>query len=439
MQTIINPLVVSVGPTNETTITPVPMTHHGGGTKKVLAVAAMVAIPIAAPAIASSIAASGVLGAAISGAMATTAGAVISSAIVGAGLGAITAKVTGGSVRAGAIGGAIAGGIGGYGARSGFGQPTTGTVTSNPNIMNANANSYGGANTFGGGADGGFMLASNTTGGLTATNAVNTGTGNVLSSGGAGFVESMKAGLSNVGQKVVSKITSPDALANVVLQVGGAAAAEALVPTPDNAEEAAAIEEYRAELEALRQKDEAAFNAKMDAAKAHMVQAGYYDPNYFGLQAANRAAISQGRKLRDFERSAALSSGGLSQGERRRAALQSGLNVQTAYDQGFGQGVGLQNQALTTATNLIPTGGVGGVNAASNYLTLASAKAERDSNAATAQKDRIMNFFGGLNTSAGRTKKEDERIEKEAAEFNNQLGVINPDKEDDRFKELPMA
>ena len=52
MQTIINPLVVSVGPTNETTITPVPMTHHGGGTKKVLAVAAMVAIPIAAPAIA---------------------------------------------------------------------------------------------------------------------------------------------------------------------------------------------------------------------------------------------------------------------------------------------------------------------------------------------------------------------------------------------------
>ena len=99
MQTIINPLVVSVGPTNEATITPVPMTHHGGGVKKAIAVVAMVAIPIAAPAIASSIAASGVLGAAISGAMATTAGAVVSSAIVGAGLGAITAKVTGGDVK----------------------------------------------------------------------------------------------------------------------------------------------------------------------------------------------------------------------------------------------------------------------------------------------------------------------------------------------------
>jgi len=426
MQTIINPLVVSVGPTSETIITPVPMTHHGGGTKKVLAVAAMVAIPIAAPAIASSIAASGVLGAAISGAMATTAGAVISSAIVGAGLGAITAKVTGGSVRAGAIGGAIAGGIGGYGARANFGQAAPPNITSDPNILNANANTYGGANTFGGG-DPNFMLASNT-GGLTATNAVNTSLSNTTAQ--PSFFQSMKAGLSDVGQKVVSKITSPDALANTVLQVGGAAAAEALVPTPDNAEEAAAIAEYKAELEALRQKDEAAFNAKMDAAKAHMVQAGYYDPNYFGLQAANRAAISQGQKLRNFERTSALSSGGLSQGERRRAALQSGLNVQTAYDQGFGQGVGLQNTALTAATNLIPTGNTGGVTRAGGLLELASAKGARDSNAATAQKDRIMNFFGGLNTSSGNTNKEDEDIEQSAAEFNNQLGVINPDKDD---------
>ena len=63
----------------------------------------------------------------------------------------------------------------------------------------------------------------------------------------------------------------------------------------------------------------------MDAAKAHMVQAGYYDPNYFALQSANRAAIAEGRKLRDFERKAGLTSGGVSQGDRRRAALSGGL------------------------------------------------------------------------------------------------------------------
>ena len=62
----------------------------------------------------------------------------------------------------------------------------------------------------------------------------------------------------------------------------------------------------------------------MDAAKAHMVQAGYYDPNYFGLQSANRAAIAEGRKLREFERSAGIEEGGVSQGERRRALLAGG-------------------------------------------------------------------------------------------------------------------
>ena len=58
MQTI-NPLVVSVGPAAGTTpIYPTQLIEHGGGVKKVIAVAAMVLIPVAAPAIASSIAAS---------------------------------------------------------------------------------------------------------------------------------------------------------------------------------------------------------------------------------------------------------------------------------------------------------------------------------------------------------------------------------------------
>ena len=49
MQTIINPLVVSVGPTNEATITPVPMTHHGGGIKKAIAVVATSSALLAKP------------------------------------------------------------------------------------------------------------------------------------------------------------------------------------------------------------------------------------------------------------------------------------------------------------------------------------------------------------------------------------------------------
>ena len=75
-------------------------------------------------------------------------------------------------------------------------------------------------------------------------------------------------------------------------------------------QEAATLEAYTAELADLKAKDEAAFNAKMDAAKQYVVQAGYFSPEYFGLQAANKTAIEQEKKLRDFRRTAGLKTGG---------------------------------------------------------------------------------------------------------------------------------
>ena len=416
MQTIINPLVVSVGPTNEATITPVPMTHHGGGIKKAIAVVAMVAIPIAAPAIASSIAASGVLGAAISGAMATTAGAVVSSAIVGAGLGAITAKVTGGDVKAGAISGLIGGGIGGYGARANFGQaaPVTNTPTAATNL--------GGGNIAGSGTttlpDGVVNASLSNTANTGVQNAVLTNTSSALSNTTAnpGFIESMKAGLGSAAEKVVSKITNPDTLANAVLQVGGAVAGEAIVGTPGMTdEEQAAIQQYKQELETLKQRDEAAFNQKMDAAKQYMVQAGYYDPNYFALQSANRAAIAEGRKLREFERKAGLTSGGVSQGDRRRAALSGGANVQSAFDRGFLTGQNLQNQVMSTGVGLIPSAPKSGVIQASGLVDVASQMGSIERQAAADKKSAISGFFGKFNTASGLTKEQQEELNKKSS------------------------
>jgi len=432
MQTIINPLVVSVGPTNEATITPVPMTHHGGGIKKVVAVVAAIAIPIAAPAIASSIAASGVLGAAISGAMATTAGAVVSSAIVGAGLGAITAKVTGGDVKAGAISGLIGGGIGGYGARAGFGQatPTTtaGTATTSGTTGTTLSNAGGATTATTGGTTG---TALSNTGGATLQNAsfsgaqnVASGVSNQLSNQAAnqGFVASMKAGLSNAGEMVVDRLTNPDTLANAVLQVGGAVAAEAIVGTPDTSPETQqAIEQYKQELQALKQRDEAAFNAKMDAAKQYMVQAGYYDPNYFGLQSANRAAIAEGRKLREFERKAGLRTGGVSSGERRRAALSGGANVQSAFDRGFLQGQNLQNQVMSTGVGLIPSGSPNAANAALGLANFYSGQDAQEQAAANAKKSQIQKFFGAFSSQSGLTDAE----KKKRAQLSGGLDTSN--------------
>ena len=424
MQTIINPLVVSVGPTSEATITPVPMTHHGGGVKKVIAVVAAVAIPIAAPIIASSIAASTVLGATVSAAMATTAGAVVSSAIVGAGLGAITAKVTGGDVKAGAISGLIGGGIGGYtaAAKPGmFGNPTSTNVANTSSTFSGNAVRAPGA-------DGSVVNANQV---VDSSAALSNTQGQVMNANLAGssklaadvsnqlsnqvvdksFTATMKAGLSNAGEMLVDRLTNPEVLANAALQVGGAVAAEAIVGTPpdQSPETQAAIEQYKAELSALKERDEAAFNQKLDAAKQYMVQAGYYDPNYFALQSANKAAIAEGRKLREFERKAGLTMGGTSAGERRRAALAGGANVQSAFDRGFLTGQNLQNQVMSTGVGLIPNAPTSAANA---QLGLANFYAGQDSAAqqsAQAKKDNIQKFFGAFAVNRGKTDAEKEK------------------------------
>ena len=411
MQTI-NPLVVSVGPAAGTTpIYPTQLIEHGGGVKKVIAVAAMVIIPVAAPAIASSIAASGVLGAAVSGAMATTAGAVVSSAIVGAGLGAVTAKVTGTSVKAGAIGGALGGGFGGYRAASAgtFGTPQGGISATADRTLGTN---FSGANTATdtstlttGGVDG------NPTGGnLGGDQVLNTSTDAAVGEAGKQtFMEKM----ASVPSKIADKITNPDTLANLTLQAGGQLLATTLVPPgsmPElSAEEQQVLEEYKAELADLKQNNEAAFNAKMDASKQFLVQAGYFSPEYFGLQSANKAATDQERKLREYRRTAGLTSfrnTGMSAAEERRAALDSGRNVQSAYDSGFQKGMTAQNQALTTGYGMIPSGDASYANALAGLAnTYSGLRAQEDK-----KRENIAQFFGGLNVASGNSEEDEKKL-----------------------------
>jgi len=417
MQTIINPLVVSIGPTSETTITPVPMTHHGGGLKKLVAVVVAVAIPIAAPIIASSLVASTAIGAAVTATIGATATA---------------------AVKAGAISGLIGGGISGYmsAAKPGmFGNPAAQSTTTATTATTLDGSAVpGSATTNVAGAE--IVPASMTTSSGTAatlSNAASTADAATKVS----FLDSMKTGLSNAGQLVASKLTNPETLANAVLQVGGAVAAEAIVGTPANqsAETLEAIEQYKAELTALKAKDEAAFNQKMEAAKQYMVQAGYYDPNYFGLQAANKAAITEGRKLREFERKAGLREGGVSSGDMRRAALSGSANVQSAFDRGFLSGVDLQNKATSTGVGLIPSAST---NAANAQLGLANFYAGQDSAAqasAQAKKDNIQKFFGSFAVNRGKTDAEKAKDAKTVAGLNtssmpqmdnNIPGVVTP-------------
>ena len=414
----INPLVVSVGPSADATpIYPIAPTEHGGGVKKVIAVAAAVVIPIAAPAIASSLVASAGVSA-LSAFAATTAGSVITSAVTGAALGAITAKVTGQSVKAGAIAGLIGGGIGGYGTamRTGAGLGNvnqTGVQATFDRARTSVSNMFGGNN----------QAATNQT--LTGPDG-NPVSGNVggpdqivgdttkLSGGAGGGKEALSftEKLAAVPSKVVDKITNPDTLANLTLQAGGQLLATQLIKPGSMPELSAAeqqtLDAYTAELADLKAKDEAAFNAKMDAAKQYVVQAGYFSPEYFGLQAANKTAIEQEKKLRDFRRTAGLQTGrgAMSAAEERRLALQAGRNVQSSYDAGFQKGMTAQNEALRTGYGMIPSGSPMYANALANQMNY-QAGLRRDQDE---KRDNIAEFFGGLNVASGSDKEKDEQI-----------------------------
>ena len=435
----INPMVVALRPTNGTIVRRIQPTEHGGGVKKVLAVVVAVAIPIAAPAIASSLVASAGISA-VTAFAATTAGAAVTSAVVGAGLGAISAKVMGGDVKSGAIMGAIGGGIGGYGVAQSTGA---GLGNVNQTGIQATAAEYGigtapGAETAGlntAGADTGATLTSDptsgtlaeaTTGEATLQNASLPGT-NVADAGArlsntavatetaktamsqlppdASFAAKSGAYLKDAGSALVSKVTDPAALASLTMQAGGQLLGAALAPDPEMPPEQRELLEMRkAELAELKERDENAFNAQMDAAKSFLQQAEQYDPTYMAFQAANKEAIDQQRKLREQYRKSALSSGrNISEAEKRRMSLDSARNVSSRYDEGFQKGLTAQNKVTQAGLSAIPNSS--NFAAYTNALQSLSQDTQKAEDAAIQASQgagkNISDLFAGFNTTSG--------------------------------------
>jgi hypothetical protein len=97
----------------------------------------------------------------------------------------------------------------------------------------------------------------------------------------------------------------------------------------------------------------------------------------------------------------------MSAAEERRAALDSGRNVQSAYDSGFQKGMTAQNQALSTGYGMIPSGDASYANALAGLAnTYSGLRAQQDK-----KRENIAEFFGGLNTASGNSKKDKEKLE----------------------------
>jgi len=420
----INPVVVSVSPTSTTPITPINPTYHGGGLKKLAAVVVAVVIPVAAPAIASAVGLSGAIAAA---GASTTVASVAGSAIVGAGLGAVSAKVTGGDVKTGALMGAIGGGIGGYSAATKAAAAATEPVAADAALSGGTTTTTtpvaADASTLGGATVTPAVASSNTLADAAIQNA-SLGGAQGVATGGQAVVDAttqslgakLVAGAKAAGSAVVGAVTNPENLASITIQAGAQLVGAALAPDPEmSPEQAELIELRKEELAILKEKDEAAFNAQMDAAEQYLRQADQYNPVYMAFQAANKAAIDSQRKLREQERKYALASGReLSPAERRRMQLDAARNVSSSYDQGFQQGLTAQNKTTQAGLSAIPN--------ASTYASYTNALAGLTDDVRTAEEaalarsstaaKNISDLFAGFDTERQTTDDEQDAINK---------------------------
>jgi hypothetical protein len=373
----------------------------GGGFKKVISVAAVIAIPFVAPAIASSIGLSAVIG--------STAG----SALVGAGLGAANASLTGGDVERGAIMGGLGGGIAGYNyvptpttpapvfdynsttntmvPAPGFDGATTAAAFDpvSSSYTNVDAQRAAGLDTSTAAFDpvsssytnpeaqqaAGFNAPPNTS--TAAFDPVSSDYTNVDAQRAAGgtqtfadgpmgppappgstvvgatttvpmtFAEAVRA----VPGEIAAKFSDPKALADMTLRAAGALAGSLSAGDGMSDEEKRLLKAQTDELRALQESNKMLFDQKLQAAQDLIGESKYFDPEYFGLQRARRAQLAGAKAKRAGLRGL---KGSRRASEERRFDLATGRETGTAFDQGFGAGVTGRTQTLQAGLTAMP-------------------------------------------------------------------------------------
>lgn len=392
--------------------------------KRVVGVVAAIAIPFAAPAIAGAIATS--LGASLT---AGSLGAIASTAATGAVLGAGTAALTDQDIARGALLGGIAGGIGGYtnaggslsapataggldaaqaagtlsgkaGATTGFGPPISGGASLNNAVASGQ---------LAGAAAGGQT-------GMLTTGIGAAGTSTAAVDPAASYMTRFTDALKAVPGEVAAKFSDPKQLADLTLRAAGQMAGSLIAGDGLTDEERQLLDAQRQELEYLQANNQALFQQRLAEAQNLLGQARYFDPQQFGLQAASEAQIAGAQR-----REAALADidprrAGLRSAEERRANLDIGRDVASAYSRGFGTGVEQQTALRQAGLAALPAGapqtytGSAGQQVANMFET---ARLNRDTT--QQQIGSFMEPFMGKTYGFG---KEDEDEDKRAAGLN---------------------
>lgn len=306
------------------------------GLKRVVAVAAAIAIPFAAPWL---IAKSAFL-TTVAGTIGTTA----TSTLVGAGLGAVKGAALGEDIGQSALQGGIGGGVGGFqAARSAQALQTAQAGAARQTLANASQLPGAGVGT----------VLSNP--GLNIPGAAApVGAGTVLRVGAQGVAQApatFAEALRQVPSAVAAKFRDPAMMADLTLRAGGMLAGSLAAGDGLNSEERKLLAAQTEELRRAQTENVGLFNQRLQQAQELAGSAKYFDPEYFGLQTARRAQVTGARAKQAGLRGL---TGAQRTAEARRFDLATGRDTGTAFDTGYSTGVQGRVQAQQAGLAAMP-------------------------------------------------------------------------------------
>lgn len=175
-----------------------------------------------------------------------------------------------------------------------------------------------------------------------------TSIGGALSSAGSNPLNVVSGGLKNVSAGLGAGLGAVGISGGAAQAVAPALLGGALASAPM----AGMAKAQEAELKRAQQVNAALTQQRMDQANQLIGEAAYYDPEYMARQAAEAAMIRGG--VQTAEQTRGLTGERLA-AERRRMALGTSRTAGSAYQQGYGTGVGARVQTRQAGIQSIPT------------------------------------------------------------------------------------
>jgi hypothetical protein len=219
-----------------------------------------------------------------------------------------------------------------------------------------------------------------------AAPAVGTGAGTGVGTESTGFIKALK----DVPGKIAERFSNSEKLADMTLKAAGLLAGSYIMQPEIPQGEQDMLNAQVAELQKLRDSNEALFKQRLEQAQSLIGESKYFDPEYFGLQRARRAQLSAGRAKRAGLRGL---TGAAREAEARRFDLAAGRDVGTAYDVGYGQGISGRLQTQQAGLAAMPAAYPGSAFDAGSSLMTQYASA---TNRARTQSERERQAAGSL-------------------------------------------